>query len=84
LIDDCSDRCQSNKHPPPHLAVEVSFALDAAIILPAIIFQFDPNPFPGRKLSLAYEADGSCPTIVEFDRLAYRKLRHDQGDDSME
>jgi hypothetical protein len=42
-----------------------------------MILQLDSNPFSGCKLSLPYEADGCSSAIVEFDRLADRKLRHD-------
>ena len=83
LVDDRSNRCQPNKHSPPHLAFKIPFALDTAIILSSIVFQLNSNPFSRGKLCLAYEADGRCPAIVELDCLTNRKLRHDQYYDSI-
>ena len=42
-----------------------------------MIFQLDFNPFSRRKVCLSHEPDGCGPTVVEFDRLVDRKLRHD-------
>lgn len=69
------------------LAIEVSFPLDRAIILPGSIFELDPNPLLRREVGEAREADNACALIIELDDLAGcdgGKVNHNRSVQSIE
>ena len=50
--------------------VEVSLALDGAIVLARRIVKLQSDPVPGRKVGGSDEADSSSAAVVELDGLA--------------
>jgi hypothetical protein len=67
-----SDSYGPHKHTRSHSTVEISFSLDAAIILAGAIIKLNPYPVPWSELSLADEADDSGAAIAEPDNLPDR------------
>lgn len=67
---------RAHKHAPAGWAVEVSLALDSAIVLPRVIFEFDANPVPYGEMGVADEADGGITAIAELYVLSNCYLGH--------
>ena len=52
------------------LAIEVSFALDGAVVLAGVIGQLQPDPFSWSKGTGAYEANDALSAIGALNCLA--------------
>ena len=65
-----------DKHAVAHGAVEVALALNAAIVLPALLLEFDAHPLADLKVRLSSEADGAFAPIGQLDRLASLEVGH--------
>lgn len=65
-----------DEHAVTHGAVEVTLALDAAIILARLLLELDADPFSDLKMGLTGEPDGTFAAIGELDRLAGFEVGH--------
>jgi hypothetical protein len=68
-LGDDHERFRSAEDAMPHGAVKVSLALDAAVVLPGVVFQLDADPIAGGEPGEPDEAYDAGPAIFHPDCL---------------
>lgn len=57
-------------------ALEKSFALHRSVILAAVIWKLDANPFSCSETSSSKPTNDARPFVAELDRLSYLVVAH--------
>lgn len=70
------DCCRPDKHAPAGRAVEVSLALDSAVILARVVIELDADPVAHGEMGLADEADDSITAVAQPNVLSNCYLGH--------
>lgn len=75
LRNDCNHH-GLDEHAVAGRAVEVSLALDAAVVLARLLIELDAYPFANLEVGRARKADSAFAAIGELGRLPRLKIRH--------